>query len=168
VAPAVGSEQSRNGVLLSSVDVKHLPQVANDGAVVGVAGHQRVHVFPPAPADFRLGDRGPARLILDFDVGEELMGYRVQEDRIIVDAMRLELGFELWPDRAMTAFVFGLLAGVDGHDECFSNHKKPKGALGPARYFFVGGGGAAAAGGSEAFSFSKSPFADASGANLMP
>lgn len=79
---------------------------------------------PPALADFGPGDGFPLRDAGEFDVGEELAGFGVEEDGIGADAVVEEGFFEVGPDGAVAAFVFGFGTGVDGHDKGFADHKR--------------------------------------------
>ena len=103
-------------------EVEDFRDFEREGAVVGVGRHQFAHVRPPAAADVRRGDGGPLGFVRKLDVGEELARFRVEEDRVGADAVLEKRGLQLRPDGLMTAQIFRLAPGVDGHDECFSNH----------------------------------------------
>jgi hypothetical protein len=75
------------------------------GAVVGITGHDFFHVGPPAFADGGVGDVVPAGFVFDFCVGEELSGFGVEEDGVVVDAVFFEDLLEFRPDGVVACFV---------------------------------------------------------------
>jgi len=102
--------------------MEHLAQLLRDGAVVGITRHHGAHISPPTLTFRRLGDGGPARVVLDFDVTEKLMRTRIEKDRVVVHTVGFKNLFQLRPDWAVTALVFGLLTGIDRHHEGFADH----------------------------------------------
>ena len=111
--------------ILLEINVKNFGQIPSDRAVVGVSVHDVVHVTPPLPAGFGLGDGGPSFRTLDFRVGEEQVCLRVEEDRVIEDSVGSEDFLQLGPDGIVAPGVFGVLIGVYPHDEGFANHGEP-------------------------------------------
>ena len=97
-------------------------ELDGDGAVVGVGGHERCHRGPPALAGVGLSDRVPAGLVFDFDVGEELAGFAVEEDGVVVGTVAFEFGFEVGPDGVVTSLVFVVFVRIDRHDKGFTYH----------------------------------------------
>ncbi len=93
--------------------MEHLAEFGGDGAVIGLGGHEFAHVEPPTLADFGAGDGFPLGGAGEFDVGEELAGFRMKKDGVGADAVIEERLFQFGPDGAMTAFVFGFRAGMD-------------------------------------------------------
>jgi hypothetical protein len=79
-------------------------------------------VHPPTLANVGAGDCLPLGRALELDVGEELTGFGVEEDRVGPDAVIEEGLFEFRPDGLMPSRVFVLRAGIDGHHKCFTNH----------------------------------------------
>jgi hypothetical protein len=108
--------------------VEDFAEVGGDGAVVRVCRHQVAHVGPPALAHFGAGDGFPLGGAGEFDVGEELAGFPMEENGVGADAVVEEGFFEFAPDGAMAAFVFGFRAGMEGHDEGFADHRTDGGA----------------------------------------
>ena len=92
--------------------------------MVGIARHDVAHEFPPALADLGAGDGGPAGLVLDLDVAKQLEGFRVEEDLVVVAAVRAQHGGEFVPDGLVTGGVFLLAARMDRHDEGFADHRR--------------------------------------------
>src|SRR5439155_2072706 len=90
------------------VDVEDLVQRGGDRGVVGVGGHQLAHVLPPVLADVGARDGGPLGFVFDLDVGEKLAALGVQEDRVVVHAVRFERLFQFRPDGAMTMLILVL------------------------------------------------------------
>ena len=107
--------------MILTCEVKYLAEFGGDGAVVGMGGHEFVHVGPPALADFGAGDGFPLRGAGEFDVGEELAGFGMKKDRVGADPVLDQGAFEFGPDGTVETFVFGLGAGIHGHDEGFAD-----------------------------------------------
>ena len=101
--------------------MKHFAELGGDRAIVGMGGHDFAHVGPPALADFGAGDGFPLCGVGEFDVGKELAGFGMEEDRVGADAVFDQGAFKFGPDGAVAAFVFGLGAGIHGHDEGFAD-----------------------------------------------
>ena len=101
--------------------MKHFAEFGGDGAVVVMGGHDFAHVGPPSLADFRAGNRFPLRGIGEFDVGEELTGFGMEEDGVGADAVVEERFLKFGPDGTVAAFVFSLGAGIHGHDKGFAD-----------------------------------------------
>jgi len=55
-----------------SGEMEDFPQFRGDGAVVGVRGHDLLHVSPPFFADFGRCDPIPTLLILDLDIRKQV------------------------------------------------------------------------------------------------
>ena len=53
---------------------------------------------PPLAADFGIGDIEPLIFVEELDVGEELIGFRVEENGICGHAVFAENGLEFGPD----------------------------------------------------------------------
>src|SRR5262245_39359128 len=109
-------------ILYRGSDVEYLAQLSRDGAVVRVGRHDLAHVLPPATTDLRLRDGGPARLVLDLDVAEQIARVRVEKNRVLVHAVGDQRQFELVPNRLMPPLVFRFRPGIDGHSKGFADH----------------------------------------------
>lgn len=105
-----------------SVDVEDLSERGRHRAVVWIGGHEIGHVFPPFLADRSLGDGVPLRFVFNFRIAEKLKRLLVKKYRVVVYSVLFERAFQLFPYRVVAFFVFGLLSGLDAHDECFANH----------------------------------------------
>jgi hypothetical protein len=104
-----------------SREVKNFAEFGGDGAVVGMGGHDFAHMGPPALADFGAGDGFPLGGAGEFDVGEELTGFGMEEDGVGADAVVEQGAFEFRPDGTMATFVFGFDPGIHRHDEGFAD-----------------------------------------------
>ena len=83
-------KRGQEGAIRGLVNVEDFFEFLRFGAVVGVGGHDVFHVGPPAFADGGVGDVVPSGFVFDFDVGEELAGFGVEEDGVVVDAVVFE------------------------------------------------------------------------------
>ena len=90
--------------------------------MVGVGGHHIAHMSPPLLAFRSLGDSLPTRFILDLNVTEELVSFRVKKNRVVVDSVFLEDRLQLRPDGIVPILVFLFFARVNGHYESLSYH----------------------------------------------
>ena len=66
--------------------MEHLAQRSADRAVVRVGRHDLDILLPPLLADLGYSDGRPLFFVFDLRVAEELMRFRIQEDREARDA----------------------------------------------------------------------------------
>ena len=90
--------------------------------MVGVGGHHIAHMSPPLLAFGGLGDGLPTRFILDLNVTEELVSFRVKKNRVVVDSVFFEECLKFWPDGIVPIFVLLFFSSVNGHYESLSYH----------------------------------------------
>ena len=77
---------------------------------------------PPLLAFGVLGDGLPTRFILDLNVTEELVSFRVKKNRVVVDSVFFEECLKFWPDGIVPIFVILFFSSVNGHYESLSYH----------------------------------------------
>jgi hypothetical protein len=90
-------------------------------AAVRIGDHEVAHESPPSLVDICLSDGIPLLLALDLRITEKLVGFCVEVDRVVRDAMLAERGFKLRPDRVVTPCVFLRRTWFDLKEECFAD-----------------------------------------------
>lgn len=88
---------------------------------VRVREHDLGHVDPPTLADIRLGDRVPALFALDFGIAEEVVGFGIEVDRVVRDAVLAQSSLEFRPNRIVAASVFLRRTGLDFKEKSFAD-----------------------------------------------
>ena len=89
--------------------------------LVRIRDHDLGHVGPPTLADIGLGDRIPALLALDFRIAEKIVGFGIQVDRVVGDAVLAQGGLEFRPNWIVTAGVFLRRSGLDFQEKSFAD-----------------------------------------------
>jgi len=69
-----------------------------------------------------LSDGLPTRFILDLNVTEELVSFRVKKNRVVVDSVFLEDRLQLRPDGIVPIFVLLFISSLNGHYESLPYH----------------------------------------------
>ena len=108
--------------LVPSIKMKDFVEFKDDRAGIGVCYHKLFHRIPPSPAFRGAGDLVPTLLGLEFNIGEEPVGVRIEKYRVVMDAAGLQYLLKLGPYRVVTAAIFASAAGLQNHDEGFANH----------------------------------------------
>jgi len=85
--------------------VETLLQLRAAWRIVRICNHDIGHVGPPTLADIGLSDRNPLFLTLDFRIAKEIVGFGIQVDRVVRDAVLAQGGLEFWPNRIVAADV---------------------------------------------------------------
>jgi len=97
-------------------------QITGKALSIRLGRHDVLHMVPPLAADFGVADGFPARFAFDLGIAEKHARLGIEVDRIIMDAVLLQHGQNLRPDRAMPLFVFGVKTRIDEHDQGFADH----------------------------------------------
>jgi hypothetical protein len=72
-------------------------------------------MLPPLLALRCFGNGLPLRFVLDLRISEELMGFGMEENGVVVDPVFLEDRFQLWPDWRMAMLVLLFFSRVNRH-----------------------------------------------------
>lgn len=107
-----------------STHVEALQERLAGRRAVWICNHELGHVGPPALADIGLGDCIPAILVLDFRIAKEIVGFGIQVDRVVRDAVLAQGGLEFWPNRIVAAGVFLSRAWLDFQEKSFAGFNR--------------------------------------------
>lgn len=88
---------------------------------VWIGNHEVGHESPPSFVDICLGDGIPPLFALDLRITEKFVGFCVEVDRVVRDAVLAERGLKLRPDRVVTSCVFLCRTWFDLEEECLAD-----------------------------------------------
>ncbi len=91
------------------------------GRAIRIGHHDIGHVGPPALANIGSSDRVPPLLALNLRITEKFVGFRVEVDRVVGDAVFTQRGFKLRPDWAVAADIFIGCTSFYLKKECFAD-----------------------------------------------
>ena len=84
-------------------------------AAVFICLHDLAHIAPPFTTDLSLRDSLPTRLTFNFYIGKELIRFRMQRDRVVVNSVGFQGLLEVRPQVIMPLSVFSFAVRLELH-----------------------------------------------------